>query len=138
MQSYCLGFCKDANTGKVLLIKKLNPDWQAGMLNGLGGKVEKGETHKDAMVREFEEECGIRVGGWRNFARIVDEKNGHCVWVFRAVADLTDAKTTTEEEVILVDPRNLPENVLDSVTWLVPMAFSKQKPDGRIVVTNGG
>ena len=35
------------------------PDWQSGLVNGLGGSIESGETIHEAMVREFREECGV-------------------------------------------------------------------------------
>ena len=43
----------------VLLIRKARPDWQAGKLNGIGGKVEGAETITEATVREFREETGL-------------------------------------------------------------------------------
>ena len=38
-----LGFLFD-DKGNVALIRKHSPAWQAGRLNGLGGRVEHGET----------------------------------------------------------------------------------------------
>lgn len=43
----------------VLLIRKAKPDWQAGLLNGIGGKVEFGEGILQATRREFYEETGL-------------------------------------------------------------------------------
>jgi len=66
-----------------LLIKKTHPEWQAGKLNGIGGKIENTEileggdgnkyglpeTPHQAMVREFYEETGIQTPEkrWRCF-----------------------------------------------------------------------
>lgn len=65
---YVVGFVRDQNS--VLLVRKIKPDWQAGMLNGIGGKIEPGESAADAMVREFDEEVGaiIQPENWRLFA----------------------------------------------------------------------
>jgi 8-oxo-dGTP pyrophosphatase MutT (NUDIX family) len=58
MRRYVLGFLVSPNLEHVLLIKKARPDWQSGLLNGVGGNVEAGEflNPKLAMVREFGEE----------------------------------------------------------------------------------
>ena len=45
----------------VLLIHKQKPAWQAGKANFPGGKVDAGETPEQALVRELEEELGIRL-----------------------------------------------------------------------------
>jgi ADP-ribose pyrophosphatase YjhB (NUDIX family) len=44
----------------VYLIRKKRPNWQLGYLNGVGGKVEKGESCETAMIREIYEEAGVR------------------------------------------------------------------------------
>ena len=43
----------------VLLVLKDRPPWQAGMLNLVGGKIEKGETPEEAALRELKEESGL-------------------------------------------------------------------------------
>jgi 8-oxo-dGTP pyrophosphatase MutT (NUDIX family) len=43
---------------KVLLINKLTPNWQAGKLNLVGGKVEEEESPVEAAIRECKEETG--------------------------------------------------------------------------------
>lgn len=58
MKRYVLGFCFLPDWTCVL-IEKTKPDWQNGLVNGLGGSIESGETIHEAMVREFREECGV-------------------------------------------------------------------------------
>jgi 8-oxo-dGTP diphosphatase len=41
---YVLGFLFDPSQKDVVLIKKLKPEWQKGKLNGVGGKIEEGES----------------------------------------------------------------------------------------------
>jgi len=70
-----------AGDGIVLLIRKNKPIWQAGALNGVGGKVEAGEAPVDAMTREFYEEAGVHThpATWRLYSVLqVDnpEKSG--------------------------------------------------------------
>jgi 8-oxo-dGTP diphosphatase len=69
MTEYVLGFAFDSNE-EVVLIRKNKPDWQRGLLNGVGGKIEENESSYAAMVREFHEETGVRLHGWDNFARM--------------------------------------------------------------------
>ena len=57
-QLYVLGFAFTTD-GRVALIQKKRPAWQAGRLNGIGGKVEGTEHSAAAMVREFREETGV-------------------------------------------------------------------------------
>ena len=58
MKRYVLGFCFSPSMRSVVLVKKMRPSWQAGYLNGVGGKVEHMESFEDAMQREFSEEAG--------------------------------------------------------------------------------
>lgn len=58
MKRYVIGFCFLPDSSCVL-IHKVKPDWQVGLVNGLGGSIEPGETIYQAMVREFQEECGV-------------------------------------------------------------------------------
>ncbi len=44
MKGYVLGFAFDEDYEWVALIKKNRPQWQAGKLNGVGGKIEPNET----------------------------------------------------------------------------------------------
>jgi len=60
MKYYTVGFMFDDDMKSVLMIKKNRPDWQKGLLNGIGGKMEHGEIPIETMIREFQEECGIK------------------------------------------------------------------------------
>ena len=56
MKKYVTGFLFSKDASHVVLIKKINPQWQNGLFNGVGGKIETNETSIAAMVREFFEE----------------------------------------------------------------------------------
>lgn len=56
---YVLGFLFSADMQSVALIHKNKPAWQRGKFNGIGGKLEDGETAVQAMYREFLEETGV-------------------------------------------------------------------------------
>ena len=58
-KKYVTGFLFSADASHLVLIKKINPAWQRGLFNGIGGKVEANEIAVDAMVRECLEETGV-------------------------------------------------------------------------------
>lgn len=67
MQEYVAGFAFDYALDEVLLVRKQRPQWQAGKLNAIGGKIEPGERPLDAMRREFTEETTLNVFDWEMF-----------------------------------------------------------------------
>lgn len=105
---YVLGFAFLGN--RVLLIRKTKPAWQAGKLNGVGGKVEPFDADLEAaMIREFREETGIttQVGQWHEFGRHIrpskfeGDQNAYRLVLFACYLGNTQAAfmvQTTEEE----------------------------------------
>ena len=55
-KNYCVCILFNKDLTKTLLIQKAEGKLFAGMFNGLGGKLEQGETPKEACVREIFEE----------------------------------------------------------------------------------
>lgn len=103
---YVLGFLFSPERRFVLLIRKNRPSFLAGRLNGLGGSVEPGETALAAMVREVEEEAGIRVESWHPVAVLRDR---HFVMDVFAAFDsrIVDAVTCTDEPVGMYEVHEL-------------------------------
>lgn len=99
MQHYCLGFAFD-DLGRVALIEKQRPEWQRGLLNGIGGKVEFGETPIIAMHREFFEETGVSLpsGSWHSVGRMTGPK--FVVHVFTAAHPNVRSIRTVERESV--------------------------------------
>lgn len=135
MTVYVLGFCRDLTTSHVLLIRKRRPDWQAGLLNGVGGRMEESDASaEDAMEREFLEETGVTVpaASWRLFCELsgptTASKSGAPDWmVFCLKASWPlrgEVGQPTDEEPVLVPIRHLPDDTIDNLKWLVPMAFA--------------
>lgn len=58
---YVLVFPFTLDLRSIWLIEKQKPNWQKGLLNGIGGKVETGESAIIAAQRELEEETGLSV-----------------------------------------------------------------------------
>ena len=65
----------------VFLVQKIRPTWQSGLWNGIGGKAERDETPLQAMVREFQEETGVRIENWDRFCSEIGP--GYIVHFFR-------------------------------------------------------
>lgn len=104
MIRYVLGFAFDSQ-GRVCLIRKVKPEWQANKWNGVGGKVEYGESAIDAMVREFWEETGVYTSSnmvWVNFGLLIG--TDFEVALFKTVLpNQAHPRTTTAEEIAMVN-----------------------------------
>lgn len=99
MIQYTAGFA--FNGSNVLTIKKTKPTWQAGKLNGVGGKVELFDADfYTAQAREFFEETGIVTspGDWTLFD--VERFDGSQInWFFADEVDIESARQLTEESL---------------------------------------
>ena len=129
MTYYVTGFMYSTDKRRVVLIEKINPQWQRGHLNGVGGKIEKDETPEMAMSREFEEETGVATApeAWRVFA-VINGGQEYKVYFLCTIDDnLSQAKTVEAEKVGIYDVADLPQNVLHNLRWLIPMSL-----DGKL------
>lgn len=129
-QEYVLGFFFTAGKKCVVLINKNKPEFQAGKLNGVGGKIEPtDESPAAAMTREFEEETGKRVESWRRFA--IMEFAGatvHCFCAFGSALGLRlgpNSPTDEQVNVFFVDWSYMSTPIMQNVLWLVPMALTE-------------
>lgn len=99
MTSYVLGFMFNHDATHVVLIKKNKPAFMAGLLNGVGGKIEIDETPCEAMRREFEEEAGFSVTWQPLTSLMVNDKD--VMFVFSCFSNLYhNAKQMEEEEIV--------------------------------------
>src|SRR5688572_25949171 len=130
MTEYVLGFLFNWEMDRVVLIRKTKPEWQRGLLNGVGGKIEPGETPVEAMVREFREETSVDTlwSHWIHVARMSGP--GATVQVFAAkIADCIGQvrKTTEEPPVILTAYEATSPHIrglIPNLRWLIPMSMN--------------
>ncbi len=136
MKKYVTGFLFSQDATRVVLIKKCLPEWQQGLLNGVGGKIENNESSCDAMVREFQEETGVFVAHdqWTCYTKIY-RPNYYELDVYYAYSDLAyEAKTVEREEVYLIKLQDIPENIIPNLRWLIPLALDNQADFSKPVV----
>jgi 8-oxo-dGTP diphosphatase len=104
MKCYVVGFAFDSR-GWFAMIEKQHPDWQKGLWNGIGGKIEKDEIPVDAMVREFHEEAGqlIPKEQWKFVGRMLEADHFDCA-VFMTQINVLDLKSMTDERIRIFPP----------------------------------
>lgn len=144
--NYVLGFMFSPDAELVALICKDKPAWQKGALNGIGGKIEEGETPIEAMVREFEEETGCKTSKeqWNYYALMTGNNDGgeggflcHC---FAAIGNMRWLKTVDENEPVCIVPwKGLVgsrRKMLDNLPWIVPlgMAYLRNGRPGFVTI----
>lgn len=104
MKRYVVGFVQDIDGQRVLLIRKNRPHFLAGLLNGVGGKIEEDDQNpQTAMTRECLEECELFIPpeDWLLLGEMGDQKT-YEVFVFGALGVLDLAKTLTDEDVVVM------------------------------------
>ncbi len=142
MQRYVVGLAFNADKSELILIHKIHgPKCVLDKWNGVGGKIEPNEQAIDAMIREFQEETGVRSlhGDWEQFCVI--QSSVHQVVFFWAANDkFMNAETTTDENVhkfFLGHPptskvKNLPEKIMGNLMWMVPLVCDNDTITGNI------
>lgn len=109
---FVLGFAFNHDKTKLLLIKKNRPQWQAGLYNGIGGKIESfDQSPVAAMVREFKEECGLDTTcqQWIEYT-IVDNCFFHMTCFTTVLDDFEHYQSITDEIVYSVGLSDLIKN----------------------------
>jgi 8-oxo-dGTP diphosphatase len=121
-RSFVLALLYTADKKQVVLMRRTRPDWQAGRINALGGRITVREQPADAARREVREECGVDVLEWVEVLQWEDAE--YRMHVMRALSDRAlDARTMEDQEVFLASVDALPRNVIDNLRWLVPLAL---------------
>lgn len=130
---YSVGFIFEKNLTGVWLIRKNRPAWQAGKLNGIGGKVEPNESFLDCIKRESIEEAGFD-GAWNTFAELLyPDAHLHFFWSIYELG--MDVPHTIESEGIEfwnVKDQRLYEQCVPNLRWLIPAAINNITDPHRV------
>ena len=121
----------DKSMSNVALIRKNKPDWQAGLLNGIGGKVEYGESSKSAMVREFKEEAGMNTSEtiWINFCSMSGINNDNSrfgIEFFFCIGDPNKLNSMELEQIKVFPAADIAagkEKTIGNLQWLIALAL---------------
>lgn len=128
---YVAGFLFSSSGELVLLIEKKRPAWMAGIWNGVGGRIEAGETPLQAMIRKGEAETGlspeIHLFKWEHFATL--DGRDFEVEFFSAFSDVVQfARKRTDETVRTFYVANLayrPFPLVSNVPVLIALALDR-------------
>lgn len=105
LTTYSMGFAVSQDGTHVLLLEKGKPAFLVGQWIGVGGHIDPGETALQAMIREAKEEADLDPLDWQPVGEVNcpagpgKPPNTARIYMFAARADLSQAKTMTEERV---------------------------------------
>lgn len=141
MKEYVLGFAMTEGLEDVLLITKNRPDWQKGLLNGIGGKVEMFDVClEDAMIREFREECGIETdrSDWKRFGKMIRSGDFvvYCFYTVLPCYIIDSSESITDEVVMKYDINEIKAGLYvttENLPMLLSMATCPDVMNGRIL-----
>ena len=141
---YVLGFAFDKHDN-VLLVQKTKPNWQAGLYNGIGGRIEAWDKNDaDAMRREFKEEAGhyTAIESWVYITTMVGTDWEVVVFAYDHRLDNMDGwdgqATDTDEVLRVVNLRDVFGNpkLISNLPWLIGMCLDPDIWAGRYYVTS--
>ena len=124
MIEYVVGLLFSDQGDRVALIHKNRPEWQAGLINGIGGKIDPEERPIEAMNREFMEEAGVQVS-W-NFAFYIGNSFYRVhFYTSRSSKALSQISSLTDEKVEIFSTNHLPENLIPNLKWIIPLILDQ-------------
>jgi len=130
--NYVCGFAYSRKDECVLLVCKRQPHWQVGCWNGIGGKINEGESPHIALIREFHEETGLEIHGWLPLVTMHVNNNKHVVYMYSLEVDyeiLEQSKRMNDvhEDIALIRFSEIQKNkvrVIPNLKWLIPLIFA--------------
>jgi 8-oxo-dGTP diphosphatase len=121
------------NSGKIAFVLRSNTDWMNHHYGLPSGKVEKNESFSQAAIREAKEEIGITVLPENlKFIHISHRHDDNYDWVdvfFEATewsGEPYNAEPHMHSELAWLDPKNLPDNVIPNIRYLIEQIESNK------------
>lgn len=135
MKRYVVGFMFDGELKRVLLINRPIKNGFSSGYNGLGGRIEKGETPKEAMCREFLEEASKYYDDWLQVGRM-SGKDWECFIFFGCTTWWPCYRVIDEGQLGWHSLDNLPENTQDftNIPWLIAMVKDPNVVEGKVTI----
>lgn len=136
-KEYVLGFAFSLDRTRWVGIIKNRPESQNGLINGLGGKIEKYDVDfpnrprfNVAMCREFNEESGVIIEEWDLFAKMEfknDIEGGSAiVYCLRSFTDdIFNCESKESEQIVLMNTGEYDHPTTANVPMLIQMALNK-------------
>ncbi|WNL29001.1 NUDIX hydrolase [Aliarcobacter cryaerophilus] len=114
---------------EILLLKKNNPDWQKGLYNGIGGKVELNTTSLETIIKKCQEELGVNISNWIELDSEISSSGIEIVYFLTTLneGEIKKLQSQTDERAELFSINNLPTNILQDLKIQIERQFFKPK-----------
>lgn len=114
---------------EILLLKKNNPDWQRGLYNGIGGKVELNTTPLETIIKKCQEELGVNISNWIELDSEISSSGIEIVYFLTTLneGEIKKLQSQTDERAELFSINNLPTNILQDLRIQIERQFFKPK-----------
>ncbi|WP_418187290.1 NUDIX domain-containing protein [Aliarcobacter lanthieri] len=122
-----LGIITDGK--KILLLRKNNPDWQRGLYNGIGGKVDIDSTPIDTIIKISKEEIGLDILNWNELETIILANGVELTYLLSLVDEeqIKKAKSLTDERLEIFNIDKLPRNIIKDFKEQLNKVFFKME-----------
>ncbi len=114
---------------EILLLRKNNPDWQKGLYNGIGGKVELNTTPLETIIKKCQEELGVNILNWIELDSEISSSGIEIVYFLTTLneGEIKKLQSQTDERAELFSINNLPTNILQDLEIQIERQFFKPK-----------
>ena len=114
---------------EILLLKKNNPDWQKGLYNGIGGKVELNTTPLETIIKKCQEKLGVNISNWIELDSEISSSGIEIVYFLTTLneGEIKKLQSQTDERAELFSINNLPTNILQDLKIQIERQFFKPK-----------